>query len=87
MEDLLNLINRFQALKNITGTNKCSSYAVTITFEPWDDRVQVEFGGYDVGHWSRHEYLHTTVDNMLVDIESKVKEAESIVHSESGYEL
>lgn len=83
MDKLLDLINRFQALKDITGTNKSSSYSVQFHFDPWSDRVQVELGGYDIGHWSRHEYLETTRENLLVDFEAKVKEAEEIVAHEA----
>lgn len=79
MNDLLGLVKRFQALKDITGTNKSSSYSVQIYFDPWTENIQVEFGGYDVGDWSRHEYLQTTVENLLIDMENKVKEAETIV--------
>ena len=83
MDKLLELINRFQALKAITGTNKSSSYSVQIHFNPWSDRVEVELGGYDVGHWNRHEYLETNRENLLVDFEAKVKEAEEIVAQEA----
>ena len=79
MDSLLSLIRRFQALKEVTGTSKSSSYSVQLHFDPWSDRVQVEFGGYDVGDWSRHEYLQTTIDNLLIDMESKIKEAETLV--------
>ena len=79
MTDLIKLIERFQALKDITGTSKSSSYSVSLHFDPWGEGVQVEFGGYDVGDWSRHEYLKTTVTSLLVDFQSKVEEAERIV--------
>lgn len=79
MNDLLSLIKRFQSLKDITGTSKSSSYSVSLHFDPWGESVQVEFGGYDVGEWKRHEGLVTDVDNLLVDFEAKVVEAERIV--------
>jgi hypothetical protein len=79
MDKLLDLIERFQNLKNITGTTKSSSYSVQLHFDPWSDRVQVEFGGYDVGCWSRHEYLNTTRHKLLIDMEAKIVEAESLV--------
>lgn len=82
MEELSKLIERFQSLKSVTGTSKSSSYSVTIVFEPWDDKVQVEFGGYDISGWSRHEHLQTTVDNLLIDVEVKIAEAERIVEEE-----
>lgn len=80
MEELTKLIQRFQALKSVTGTSKSSSYSVTILFEPWGDKVQVEFGGYDISGWSRHEHLQTTQQNLLVDLEAKVIEAEKAAH-------
>lgn len=83
MTDLLTLIKRFQDLKEITGTSKSSSYSVQIYFDPWSEGVQVEFGGYDVGDWSRHEYMKTTVDSLMVDFEAKVVEAEKLVAEES----
>lgn len=83
MTDLIKLIKRFQDLKDITGTSKSSSYSLSFHFDPWGDSVQVEFGGYNIGHWSRHEYMNTTVDNLLVDFESKVLEAERIVKEDS----
>lgn len=81
MKDLIDTIDRFQALKNITGTSKSSSYAVTIRFDPWHEGVVVELGGYDVGNWSRHEYLNTTRNKLLEDLCSKVDEAEEICSS------
>lgn len=87
MTELLSLIKRFQELKEITGTSKSSSYSVSIHFDPWGEGVQVEFGGYDVGHWCRHEYLSTTVNNLLIDFEAKVVEAERIVKDDQENEL
>lgn len=84
MKELVKLIQRFQALKIVTGTSKSSSYSVTILFEPWDGKAQVEFGGYDISGWSRHEYLQTTVDNLLIDMEAKVAEAERTVSEEGN---
>lgn len=84
MKELLDLINRFQNLKEITGTNKTSSYAVSIHFDPWNDSVTVEFGGYDVPGWSRHEYLHTTRQDLLQDFEDRVREAEYLVNQDQG---
>ena len=87
MEELTKLIRRFQALKSVTGTSKSSSYSVTILFEPWDDKVQVEFGGYDICGWSRHEYLQTTQQNLLVDLETKVIEAEKATHQHDRWDV
>lgn len=79
MKELLEIIERFQKLKEITGTSKSSSYAVTIRFDPWEEDVRVELGGYDVGYWARHEYLDTTRKDLLKDLSKKVDEAEKAV--------
>lgn len=52
MKELLEQIKRFQDLKYVTGTTKSSSYEVNFYFHPWNDTVNVEFGGYDCGDWS-----------------------------------
>lgn len=75
MKELLDLINEFQNLKGITGTSKTSSYGVSLYFDPWSDAVSIELGGYDVGNWSRHEYLNTTRENLLVDLRNKIEDA------------
>jgi hypothetical protein len=79
MKELLDLIKRFQDLKNITGTNKSSSYSVNIHFDPWEQVVEIELGGYDVGDWSRLECISTTKQSLLFDLERKIIEAEQIV--------
>lgn len=75
MKELYNVIERFQALKEKTGTNKSTSYQVLVHFDCWSDDVTVEFGGYDVGNWSRHEYMTTTKENLIKDMNRKVDEA------------
>lgn len=87
MNDLLTLIKRFQSLKDITGTSKSGSYSVQLSFDPWSDVVEVEFGGYDVGDWSRHEYMTATTENLLIDFEAKVVEAERIVKEDQENDL
>lgn len=82
MKELVALIERFQKLKETTGTNKTSSYSVGLYFDPWSEKVIVEFGGYDVPGWSRHEYLHTNRDDLLEDMEDRIREAEYLVSQE-----
>lgn len=60
MDKLLELVNRFQALKDVTGTNKSSSYSVQFHFDPWSDRVQIEFGGYNVGHCKSRQFANSS---------------------------
>jgi hypothetical protein len=81
-EELEKQIKRFQSFKDRTGTYKCSSYSVTLSFNCWEDKVYVEFGGYDVGNWSRHESIETTWDNLIEDITKKVDEADEITKYE-----
>ena len=69
-------IKRFRSFKERTGTNKSSSYSVSINFTGYDDTVYVELGGYDVGDWSRHETLETTWDNLVEDFTKKIDEAD-----------
>ena len=78
-DSLLNQIERFQSLKNITGTSKMSSYSVSISFDPNSDEVDIELGGYDVGDWSRHTHIKTTKARMIEDLTAKVDEAVRIV--------
>lgn len=75
-------IKRFRSFKERTGTNKSSSYSVSINFNAYDDNVYVELGGYDVGGWSRHETLETTWDNLVEDFTKKVDEADEATKHE-----
>ena len=87
MEQLVNLVNRFQKLKDITGTHKCSSYSVNVCFDVWTDNITITLGTYDVGEWSRYTEIHTTLPKMLDDLEAKIKEAEAEVERwENRYE-
>jgi hypothetical protein len=79
MFELLNQIERFQSLKNITGASKMSSYSVSISFDPHSDEVNIELGGYDIGDWKRHTYIKTTKAQMIEDLTIKVNEAVQIV--------
>lgn len=78
MEKFYELLDRFQALKRV-GCNKSSSFCVSLHFDPWNDDVTVEFGGYDVGNWSRHEYRTCEKSEFLEKFEEWVKEAEDII--------
>jgi len=81
MDKLVELIGRFQKLKDKTGTSKCSSYTVSFWFDNWSDRVTIALGGYDIGDWNRNTEIETTRKNMLEDFEKKVQEAEFIVEN------
>ena len=78
MEEFYALLERFQALKKI-GCSKSSSFCVSLNFDPWNDDVTVEFCGYDVGNWSRHEHRNCKRSEFLKKFEEWVKEAEDIV--------
>jgi len=82
IEELENQIKRFQSFKERTGASKTSSYSVNISFSCYEDKVYVEFGGYDVGDWSRHESIETTWDNLIEDIIKKVDEADEFTKYE-----
>jgi len=83
MQELIDQIKRFQSFKERTGCSKTSSYSVHISFPTYGDEVYVEFGGYDVGGWSRHESITTTVDNLLADITKKIDEADEETKGEA----
>lgn len=78
MKEFYTLLDRFQNLKRV-GCNKSSSFCVNLSFNPWNDEVTVEFGGYDVGNWSRHEYRTCSKSEFLSKFEEWVKEAEDII--------
>lgn len=81
MQEFYTLLERFQALKKI-GCSKSSSFCVSLIFNPWDDTVTVEFGGYDIGGWARHECRNCKKSEFLEEFEEWVKEAEDIVSNE-----
>ena len=77
--ELQKQIKRFRSFKQRTGASKGSSYSVSINFDGYDnDTVHVEFGGYDIGDWSRHERLETTWDNLVEDFTKKIDEADEV---------
>lgn len=79
--ELQKQIKRFQSFKNRTGASKSSSYSVSVNFAGYDDTVYVEFGGYDVGDWSRYKLLETTWDNLVEDFTKKVDEADKLTEN------
>ena len=75
--ELQKQIKRFRSFKQRTGASKGNSYSVTFYFAGSDnDAVYVEFGGYDIGDWSRQERLETTWDNLVEDFTKKIDEAD-----------
>lgn len=81
--ELENQIKRFRSFKERTGADKSSSYSVSINFTSYDDSVYVELGGYNVGDWSRHEKLETTLDNLVEDFTKKIDEADELTKNEA----
>ena len=53
MNDLLDLVKRFQALREKTSAGKVSSYQLTLTFDPDGDIVELQWGCYDVADYPR----------------------------------
>lgn len=79
MNDILEQVKRFQDLKNITGTHKCSSYSLNFSFDVFCDTVIIEWGCYDVGGYPRHyetacdhsdvyNHMRSEIDNMVIAI-------------------
>lgn len=73
------LIARFQALKEITGTNKMSSYGLSLHFDPWSDNVTLEWGCYDVGNYPRHYNTRTTRQDLLAHMRDEIEKMEKVV--------
>ena len=80
--ELQKQIERFRSFKERTGASKSSSYSVSINFDGYNDTVYVEFGGYDVGGWSRHESLETTQDYLVRDFTFMVDLADKLTEHE-----
>lgn len=79
MEKLYELIERFQSLKNKTGTNKSSSYELNLYFSPWDDKVSINWGCYEIGDYPRHYETNATRDTLLAHMESEISKMEQVV--------
>lgn len=74
------LVTRFQALGDKTGTNKSTSYCVTVEKPKWDS-WSLTLGTYDVADWSRYTELgpYDSFDEMVVEFERTVVRAEHAV--------
>jgi hypothetical protein len=79
------LHNRFTKLREKTDASKTSSYAMDVSFDPYDG-VRVHLGTYDIGDWPRHTTLgpFTTEAEAMAATEKKIKDAESIVNSDAA---
>lgn len=76
MTELFALIDRFQALKNKTGTHKSSSYEINFHFSPWNEDVSISWGCYDIGNYPRHYTTTTTRSDLLTHMESEIDKME-----------
>lgn len=80
MHQLLEQITRFQNLKEITGCSKTSSYQIGFTFDPWDDqRVDIEWGCYDVGDYNRHYRTSCQKQNLIEHMKQEISKMEEVV--------
>lgn len=78
--ELLEQIARFQKLKEITGCSKMSSYRIGFTFGPWDDqRVDIEWGCYDVGGYNRHYRTSCLKENLIEHMKQEIRKMEEVV--------
>ena len=87
MEKLESLIERFQNLSTIMGTDKSSSYEVKIIkdlFYGWF----LELGCYDIGDWPRHlrKGPFDSLEALLVEFDKIVIEAKRVVEEEDKKE-
>jgi hypothetical protein len=74
------LVTRFQALGDKTGTNKSTSYIVTLEKPKWHS-WSLTLGTYDVADWSRYTELgpYESFDMMVEEFEKVVEKAEQAV--------
>lgn len=89
MKELFELVDRFQKLKEVTGTNKSSSYTVSIHFDLWEDKVTLEWGCYDVGSYPRHYQTECTREDLLTHMVQEIEQMEQVVKetaAEGGYD-
>lgn len=80
------LHDRFLKLRDKTSASKMSSYAMDVSFDPYDG-IRVHLGTYDIGCWPRHTYIgpFTTEAEAMAATEQKIAEAETVV-AEEDYE-
>jgi hypothetical protein len=70
------LVQRFQALAQKTGTHKRASYTVTLEKTMWEG-WQIGLGCYDIGDWPRHKDVgpFETYEAMLDGFEKVIGQA------------
>lgn len=84
MNDLLKLIDRFQALRAKTGAGKMSSYQLTLTFDPDGDSIELQWGCYDIADYPRMYETTSTRDNLLNHMQREIEMMEIAVGNLSG---
>ena len=79
MNEVYELINRFQKIADKTGRSKMSSFYVDFHFSAHfaeDDKVTIIVGGYDIGGWNRHHTVESTGKTLVDDLREIVESAE-----------
>ena len=74
------LVTRFQALGDKTGTHKSTSYDVTLEKPKWSS-WSLTLGTYDVADWPRYTELgpYPSFDELVTAFEAVVAKAEHAV--------
>lgn len=83
MAELYALVDRFQALKEKTGTNKDSSYRISVGFGPWEPQVSIEWGTYDIGDYPRHYSTECPRNTLLAHLAQEIAKMEQVVADEA----
>lgn len=81
MNDLLKLIDRFQAFRAKTGAGKLSSYQLTLTFDPDSDVVELQWGCYDVADYPRMYETTTTRQSLLIHMQREIEMMEIAIEN------
>ena len=84
LSEVYDLISRFQNLKNTTSTSKSSSYRLSLSFDPWSEVVNLEWGCYDVSHYPRHYYTETTRAELIAHMTAEIEKMEAVVAPPGG---
>ena len=84
MNDLLKLIDRFQALRAKTGAGKTRSYQLTMTFDPDGDSIELQWGCYDIADYPRMYETTSTRDDLLSHMQREIEMMEVAVASQSS---
>lgn len=79
MNDLVKLIDRFQALKTKTGAGKTSSYQLTMTFDPDGDCIELQWGCYDIADYPRIYETTSTRCDLLSHMQREIEMMEVAV--------